>query len=239
MDKINIKIEGLNEKESQVYTGLLSLKRATVLELARTSGLKRSNLYRLLENLKDKGLVSEIYRGRKHFYIAESPQTILNYLNHEKKRIKKLIPQLESLEDEVIDRPKIRFYEGKSGFKKIYDDIYKDKEEIIAFANVDKLYQAVEFHPDCVAKRVKLGIPARVILPDTKLGRKRRKIDKSELRKTKIVSDFEPGETLFLVTDSKVAIFSLKKWFVGVLIENREIAKSIKALFNILWKRLD
>lgn len=236
MDTFNIK--GLEEKEAKVYLDLLSLKKAKLLELSKISEIKRTTLYRLLDKLIEKGLVSEIYEGKRHYYIAESPEKLLNFLAEQKEKIKKILPQLKALEEEVIERPKIKFYEGKEGIRSLYEEILKDKNEIIGFSWPEKLFKKMEFFPDLVKKRIKLKIPMRLIMPDTKLARQRKKAGKKELRTVKLVPSLLPFESVFYISGKKVVMFSLKSWFVGVLIENREIAAGLKSLYEALWQKL-
>jgi len=236
MNKLTIR--GLTKKEFSVYQSLLGLKKATVLELSHISGINRPTLYRLLGKLAKKGLVSEIYEGKKHFYIAESPQKLVSYLNEQKNKIKNILPSLMNLEAEAVERPKIKFFEGKEGIKRLYDELLKEKCEIIGFAWSDKVFEELPFHFDFVKKRVKKKIPVRLIVPDTKITRARRKLGKKELRTMKLVKNLDPFEAAYYITGNKVITFSLKRWFVGVLIENKEITEGLRSFFESYWQIL-
>ena len=98
-----MQIKGLENKEFETYKHLLTLKRATVLELSRISGEKRSNLYRHLEELVSKGIVSEVFEGKKHYYIAESPKRLLGFVDDQKTNIEALLPELEQIEKEAFE----------------------------------------------------------------------------------------------------------------------------------------
>ena len=232
-----MKIEGIEQQELETYKHLLSLKRATVLQLAGISGEKRSNLYRYLESLIKKGLVSEIYEGNKHYFLAESPKTLQGFISHQEKKIKKILPELENMEEQALERPKIRFFEGLEGVRTLYDELLEEKQEILAFAWPEKLLNKVEFHEDFVKKRVENKIPVRLILPDTKTAR-RRKARKSELREVRFAKNFKPFDATFMLSGNKVVMFSLKRWITGVLIENKEIAGGLRAFFDAFWEEL-
>lgn len=236
MNKLSI--NGLEEKEGNVYLALLKFKKATVLQLARATSLQRATLYRHLAELAGKGLVSEIYEEKKHYFVAETPEALLKFLESQEENIRQLLPQLKALEDEAIERPKIKFYLGRDGIRTLYEEILQERTEIIGFSWPDKLFQAIESFPRLVERRVKLKIPIRLILPDTKVARQRKKAGEKESRQIKLVPDFQPFEIVFFMAGKKVVIFSLKSWYVGVLIENKEIALGFKALFEALWKRL-
>jgi sugar-specific transcriptional regulator TrmB len=236
MNKLSIK--GLSKKEFEAYQGLLGLKKATVLELSNISNINRPTLYRLLKKLIKKGLISEIYEGKKHFYIAEKPEQLIKFINRQKQKIKKVLPELLDLEEEATERPKIKFYEGKEGIKNLYDELLREKDEILGFAWSDRIFKELPFHLDFVKKRIKRKIPVRLIAPDTKLARERKRIGKEELRKIKLIPQMQSFDSAYYITGNKVITFSLKRWFVGVLIENKEIADGLRAFFESFWRVL-
>ncbi|AKM82231.1 TPA: hypothetical protein DD449_03945 [Candidatus Berkelbacteria bacterium] len=231
---MDIKIEGLDEEEFHVYKALLSLKRGTVLQLAAISGEKRSNLYRILDNLMAKRLVSEIYEGKKHFYIAESPKVLMDFINQQKERISEIIPELETIEKEALERPKIKFYEGKNGIKNLYDELIMPNQEILAFAWPDKLLDKIDFHNEFVKTRLKHNMPVRAIYPDNRAARLRN----TGLKESKYSKKLPAFDATMLISGNKVVLFSMKNWITGVLIDNKEIADCLKALFDGYWGEL-
>ena len=228
-------IEGIEARELDIYKHLLSLKRATVLELARVASERRSNLYRILDSLIQKRLVSEIFEGKRHYYIAESPQVLKSYVNKQKEKVNMLLPELEAIEKEALERPKIKYYEGKAGIQNLYDELLEEKEEILAFAWPEKLLTKIEAHHEFVKKRIKLGIPARVIYPDT-LTARRRVTGLREVRFSKHLPSFD---ATYMIAGNKVVMFSHKRWITGVLIENKELAQGLRAFFDALWLELE
>lgn len=232
MDKLEI--NGLDQKEFQTYKNLLRLKRSTVLQLAKISSEKRTNLYRSLESLISKGLVSEIYEGKKHYYIAESPDKLVGFINQEKKKIEQLLPELEQIEKEALERPKIKYYEGKEGIKNLEDELLRGRKEMLAFSWPDKL-PGIESHESFVKKRIKAKIPARVIYPDTRFAHKRQ----TGLREVRYSKSLKPFDSTFIISGNKVVTFSHKRWITGVLIENKEIAQGLASFFDAYWQELD
>ena len=74
---------GLNKKESLVYMTLLEMGPSTVQQLAPQVGLSRPTMYRILEGLQKKDLVSrEEKRGERNrsFFVAGSPDHFLRVL---------------------------------------------------------------------------------------------------------------------------------------------------------------
>ncbi|HOX41018.1 MAG TPA: helix-turn-helix domain-containing protein [bacterium] len=232
----NLEINGLSQKILFAYQKLLSLKRATVLELAKASGEDRANLYRYLDSLISKRLVSEVYENKKHYYIAEPPEALQKFIAAEKAKIDSIIPGLKALEKEALDRPKVRFFEGKEGIKTIYDELLEERSEMLAFAWPEKILDAIDFHDELLVKRrLKYKIFARVIYPDTKAAHRR----DTGLKEARYSKHVPPFDAVYLISGNKTAMFSLKRWITGVLIENREITQGLRALFETLWAELD
>jgi sugar-specific transcriptional regulator TrmB len=67
---------GLSENEAKVYMAMLELGPSVVVEIARKSGINRPTTYVQIESLKKKGLVSTQAKGKKQFFIAESPDKL-------------------------------------------------------------------------------------------------------------------------------------------------------------------
>lgn len=227
-------ISGLEQKEFDSYKHLLSLKRATVLELANISGEKRANLYRILDSLRKKRLVSEIYESKKHYFIAESPKALLDYANRERQKIQQALPELEALEKDALERPKIKFFEGQEGVKTLYDELLAERKEIIAFAWPEKILAKIDSHNDFVKRRLKYKLPSRAIYPDTKEAHKRN----TGLKESRYSKHIKPFDATVIISGNKVVMYSLKRWITGVLIENKEIAEALTAIFDGYWAEL-
>ena len=74
---------GLREPEAQTYLEALSLGPTTVLALARQTGIKRTTLYTIVEELQHRGLMSTEVRGFKQKLVAAEPQRLESILNQQ------------------------------------------------------------------------------------------------------------------------------------------------------------
>lgn len=145
---------GLQEKEATVYLALLEVEHDSVLDLAEKTGINRTTIYPVLEDLIKKGLVSEIQIDKKTRFRAEPVDRFELYLDRQKaafeeksKQIRGLLPELKSLRKgsdssiavKVIESADdvIRLAKELKGFKKVCSpsvsqacDIYINKDEI-------------------------------------------------------------------------------------------------------------
>ena len=217
---------GFSKNESAILLALFELGKGTVSQITRKAGLNRTTGYDILDSLVSKGLASVSGKEPKQEYLVESPDKILvmfeDELNETNKKIsdiKKIIPTLKSIHN-VAGRPKVRFYEGVSGLKDVYEDTLTSHEEILAYANVDQMHQALTgYFPKYYERRAGKGIPIRAIIPDSPIGKFRAGEDEKEKRTTVLVPidkyNFSPEINIY---DNKIMIASWKEK-LGIIIE--------------------
>ncbi|MEI7689279.1 MAG: helix-turn-helix domain-containing protein [Candidatus Nomurabacteria bacterium] len=247
--KKSLEYIGFSEKEVVVYLALLSLGKGTVTEISRKAGINRPTGYHVLASLSIKELVKVSGKEPKQEYIAESPDQIEKLLQNrieEDQRFineaKKIIPELKSIHN-VIDRPKIFFYEGTAGLEKVYEDTLTSHEPIRGYATVDDMHKGLpNYFPEYYKRRAKAGIAIRAIIPKTEIGVERSSHDKEELREMAFVPAdkyyFSPEIDIY---DNKVMIASWREK-LGIIIESAEIADAMKKIYELAWaeaKRLD
>ena len=231
---------GLKDKKADVYLAALELGSATVIEISKKAGIKRTTCYDILMDLIKMGLVSETSKGKKRLFIGEDPEKILGDLENKEKLLSGILPQLKAVYNIKGVKPKIRFYEGKEGLREVYADTLKYSGEIAAFASED-VVRALgrEWADDYLKKRVKKNIRARVILPKTEYVSKIVGEDRELLRTSKLI---DPQKYPFSIEiniygHKKVALMSSREE-TGIIIEGDEVYKTMKLIFELLWDNL-
>ncbi|MEK7564576.1 MAG: helix-turn-helix domain-containing protein [Patescibacteria group bacterium] len=241
---------GFSNKEAEVYIAILTLGRGTASKIARSAHIARTTVYDILSSLFDKGLVTLSGKEPKQEYVALSPDELNTYIEKEfekkKNDLKKvqdsLVPQLKSIHN-IKNRPKIMFYEGKEGLKKVYEDTLSSHGEIRACATYDNMQETLPgYFPEYFYRRAEKGIKIRAIFPYTEDGVELSKHDKEQLRETAMVPHdkflFSPEINIY---DNKIMIASWKEE-LGITIESDEIADAMKKIFELAWaeaKRCD
>lgn len=234
---------GFSDKQARVYLALLELGPSTVSEVSRRAGINRTTGYDILEMLVSEGLVSSLGKGPIMKYTAESPQNLISYFQNRIKRdrgmleeTKRLLPEFQSLYRKKA-RPAVKFYEGKEGMKRAYEDTLNSKGPILGYACSEPVEKFLPgYLPDYIKRRVAKKIFGKMIAPDTSGIRKMIENDKKELRESRLV----PKEQLDLsieinIYDDKVMIVSWEE-NLGILIESDKIAKAQKDIFELAWK---
>jgi len=236
---------GLSEKEAKVYLAGLELGSSTVQEIARKAGINRPTTYFQIENLMKMGLMSSMVRGKKKYFAVESPDKVLRLLEKQKEEIKekeenfkKIFPELQGLFATTEEKPKVRFFEGKEGIKTIREDILKTNFKTLEeFVPLDDCYRFFPPRPRDyrwkMAKKLE-RIPEK-LLYTTQEGAilpAREKL----IERRFIPLDKFPSHTEITIYGSKITLVSHQKNLIGVIIESKDIADSLRSLFNLAWE---
>ncbi len=142
MDTSALKEAGLTNGEIRVYLALLGLGSSTIGPILEKSGITRSIIYRILEKLIKKGLVSYITKEKTKHYQAAPPNNLLDYiesrekqLHQNKNKIQEMIPQL-ILKQKLAKKSEANIYEGFRGLMTAYDNRYqklKSGDEVVLY----------------------------------------------------------------------------------------------------------
>jgi sugar-specific transcriptional regulator TrmB len=238
---------GLSDKESKVYLASLELGADTAQNLAKKAGINRATTYVQIDSLKKKGLMSEFEKGKKAYYVAESPKRLSNLLGILEKElelkrseIKGVLPALEGMFAGMGERPKVRFFEGHEGARAMTEDFLLTKDKnIVAFLNLDLLFQAFpKYDQDFTKPRVTSKVMSTVIYT-REAGPVPEDTSTKQYRKAKYVSPKKLTlSSNITIYDDKVAILDLKNKVIGVIIENKDIADTLKSIFMGFWNLL-
>lgn len=239
---------GLNEKEIEIYLTNLELGSQPASVIARRVKIPRNTTRFILDKLVDKGIIEKTKRANTQLYRPEEPKNLVNLL--ESKRIdmnaaiddkitqlNEVMAELESRYRPESTKPKVTFYEGDDGLKKVYEDTLKSNETIRSIASFEGMHGALpDYFKTYYKRRVANKVDIRSIHPDTPLARERTKNDKEEGRSSRLVPakkyNFTPEIQFY---DNKIVITSWKEK-LGILIESHEVYEAMAALFELAWK---
>ena len=237
----------LSPKEKLAFTKVLELGSQPASSIARVCELPRNTVRSILDVLVKQGLLLKTRRANTQYYTAESVPNIIRALKHKKLRMEEEISsQIELLErygDEITSkrksksRPKITFYEGTAGLEKVYEDTLMAKTPIRSWASFEKMHEAMpEYFRTYYRRRTEKEICIQSIHPDSLLARERQKLDKEELRESRLVpSEKHTWTPEIQVYDDKINIASWKEK-LGIIIESPEIADAMKTIFDLCFE---
>jgi sugar-specific transcriptional regulator TrmB len=232
---------GLDDKEAQLYLAGLQIGSAPASDYAKTTGLNRITAYNSLEAMVHRSLFTFVKKMRGKWYAPVAPEYLSLEVQKNAQALDRALPELRSLQGSHFRSPRVRFFEGWEGIRKVYEDTLTAKSELLNFANstVVRKYWP-EYDNDYVAQRVKRGIHLRGIAPDDSTGKRVHGQDKQYLREIRLVSakefDFKNEIKIY---DHKVAILSFgidHMELFGVIIESKEVAETQRQIFEMAWR---
>ena len=236
---------GLTKSEIKAYFALLELGSSSVGPILEKSKVPSSKIYLLLNRLVNKGLASFTEKGNVKYYIAESPNRILDFidekkqeLDKEKNDIQKIIPSLIAKRKEISEN-KAKVFEGRRGIYSAYEDIIetlKKGEEMHYFSlgqeNFEELWVR-NFFKEFADKRKAKGIMSKGIYPKALKSTIQKNFQNQPLHKLKFIDFAMP--TGIVIYDSKVLLLDWKNLIV-FMICSKEISDSYRMMFKKLWK---
>jgi len=228
---------GLSEQEIKVYLASLGLGSATVNQIAKESGVFRTYCYDILKSLMEQGLVNYVIKsGVKYFETAE-PEKLVEILREREQEVRNILPELKLLRESTKEKPGVEFYEGKEGIKTIHEDIIREKpNEVVVCGNTQKHLEVMEWYfSRYVHERVENKIRARVITERSGASEDVKKNEKKELRQTRFFPRMFSSPVIKYVYKDKVALISMKKNPIGIIIKDQALAESELFTFEMLW----
>lgn len=231
---------GLNQKEAKVYLATLELGKATVAEISKKAGLKRPTVYLILEDLLEIGIISRLPNVKKTQFYAENPEFLLTILENREGSIKNILPTLKAMYS-TLDKhkPKMRFYEGREGLNKIYDELRQSKKYILFYGSIKDIKANFPDSFLTLEQIKKMNIPVKEIVTSDPVDIEYAKIidkfdnPKHQIRTVKQGIYFILDSAIF---DDKIMIISVKEDYFGVVIDSKDIAYSFKILYELAWQ---
>ncbi len=232
---------GLTPMEISVYLATLELGEATVQEIARKSGVKRTSIYNFIDALKARQILLETKRKKRSVFSAVSPHQLVEFGKAKARELEQMLPQLLAINNRSLRKPRVTFHENVEGIKEAYSDMLETQKPIVGWSDYKHMIPTLgkEYCAYFPLERAKRGIPYNAIATDTPENRAYAKSDADVLRETKFISPASDLKTEINVYGDKVLLASFRSHpaFV-VMIEDRDIAETLRVTWKELWKRL-
>lgn len=236
---------GLTEKETRVYLKLLEIGSATSGELMKLLSLYSKTIYEVLDRLIEKGLVSYVVSSNIKHFEAANPEKFLDILSEEESRIKKreatikeVIPNLTAQRKLGREPQEATIYKGKNGLKSVFDDMLKEKGEILVFGGGGKFKATLGPYSDLWhRKRGKLGIPLQVLWNES-LRNKTGYLKEFSLIKIKFLPKEFDNPAPAMIYRDKVAIIIWSETPFVTLLRSKDVANTFRSYFDTLWNKI-
>ena len=232
---------GLTEGESQIYELLIETGETKAGTLVKKATLASSKVYDVLQKLVNKGLASFVIKNNVKHYQATPPERLVDFLEEKKLEIKqaqdemlKLIPIIKEKQNAKGEQSNTRMYMGKEGPKIALKELVEaSKKDGYNYGYGTEENPFVEYYPHELKEffNAEKKHNLRTLLIFTQ-GHKQ----KQPYAQIKYLPSEFIARVRTMIAGDKVFLIDFTKPFTTIIIENKQIAKSYKDHFLILWK---
>jgi len=220
---------GFTDAEATIYFTVLKLGLCTVKDISKDSGFHRTNIYDVLEQLKEKGLITYFKEGKTLKFQVTNPKNLYELLEEKRNILDSLFPEILRLNNIMSDEIFVEVYKGDEGMKSAWRDMIRDGKPIYGFGIKGQLREklpvfAAQWVRDARAKKIPyFGIYTEKNPPAYY----------TEVRY--ISSEYSSPVATFIYGD-KININIWDPSLVAVVIKSKLVAQMYKKHFDLLWK---
>lgn len=237
---------GLTEDEASIYNVLLDGGFMPARTVATRANLGRPLTYKILDDLIIKGVVEKKdTSGKVSLFAPVHPRELEKLIekkkmdiNNTKKALDESLGGMISKYNLFIGKPNVQFFEGKEGALSVALDSLNSETDICSFIDTEVLF---EIYPDLnkeyINKRLKNNVKKKIISTDSPLVREISKNDDKNTTEQRVVKQKIHFATIVMIYDNKVSFITLDpKRNIGIIIEDPDIYKTNKAIFDYIWE---
>ena len=234
MDTSPLKKLGLQESDIKIYLSLLKRGLSTATQIAQHTALNRSHIYDKLDILLEKGLISFVIKNNVKYFQASNPEKILDYISEMQKDIQSIIPDLNKIQSTPKSRTSVELYQGKEGMKTVFKDIIREKKDYFVFGEEGKFQKILPIFIQQLLRDIKrFNLTEHLLSKEDQRGKI---VTTSKNTKIKYLPDKYFSPVMTAVYGDKTAIFIWSDPLFAILIKDKDVAKSFKSYFDLLWE---
>lgn len=244
-----LSIFGLTEVESRIYLYLQGKEPLTVVEISYDIKLPRTTIYDNILKLIDKGLVKKHILYKTQRFEASAISILQTLIDSEKSKVEQLEKGYELLKQNLSTsllssaKTEVRYYHGTQGFMQMLWNSLEAKKETVGYSVfgrkdvvgekfIERFTQEVEIRH--ITDRVITNPTPEIIDFLSNPDEKRRRT----YQETRYIDPLH----LYISGDTTIYnnVFAVSYWqqgeVVGVEIENAELVKTQKSIFEEMWR---
>ena len=233
---------GLSDHEIKVYLALLKLGDTTTGPLIDETKLHRQFVYTALKRLQERGLASYVTRRNTKTFSASHPSVLVRTEEQRLAEVKKLVPELLTLQSKTSEKLQIRVLRGREEF---YNNLVSVIESaargdkiirIIGGAADEVFYNAVGRREKAYEAACNKGKVKKYLLAPQAMAVKFKKTFASNKNNIlKLVAQGLSSPSYTRITQELVTIEIYLSDIVVVQIWSKEVAQGYLEHFNLIW----
>jgi len=243
----NLKAVGLSTLEIQLYCTLLQKRLLLLSELAKFSGISRSNCVYGVQKLQERGLVVFCVRGKRKYVDIVDPVHAFAGLQdlesqHYAKKEKIFIDLQGIIPARLLHSSNsIQTLSGAAGLRHVLVDLITQKQDIYWIGTLSTIFKALteeEIKSLVTLPRMKGSTTIYHLTDATSLQYPKFLERIGKLRDVRVIEQDLPDDCIIGWTHTKLAVITIKqKTDVAVtVIEDQTTIKLLSTLFSIIWQ---
>ena len=236
---------GLAENESLIYLELLKNSPQTAVELSRKLPINRTTIYRLIEHLRQLGLIQENLGHKTTRYSASGPEKLELVLNNKQTELNSLrqsfstiLSSLQQYQQNSISPTKVLYYHGVDGLKQILYNTLSTTTEIVGYGyqnwNIGVGEKYAEFlRQEYTTRHLKSREILNQLPPFTP---NQQYLDLSYSHRIIPASQLTITHDTYIYNNVTAFYHLLHGERFGIEIYNQEIATTQSQIFSLLWQ---
>lgn len=245
---------GLDQKQADIYLACLEIGSGTIMDIAREGGIERTGIYYHIDELVRHGLIKSVNKGKRTVYLPSNPQKLQRILDQKIGTISVALPKLSDMFNDSRSKSDATYFQGEEGLIDLYEQLYdiaeemKNVDEYLIFGHsFDAMEALPNFFPKYIARRSRLNLQTKIILPasekpdkrvfakmDDPLVRAKYSLHINQRKYLEKKYDY-PGTTLIL--GNYIATIDFKTYY-GTLTRNTTLAQTWRVFFQFMWDKL-
>jgi sugar-specific transcriptional regulator TrmB len=236
------------EPAQRLFVHLLEFGPSSARQIADYFDIPRPTVYDHARLLIAQGLVLEYEQDNKKFFRIEDIEKIPQLLDSRIETLQQakveMVQNLPALLSQVQygSEPKIKFYSGVDGVKKVLTDmLWHEGEATFTMWPISEMIEVlgVEYFEQLNRRRIRRGISIRALWPhDKKVPLKQYPflgIGSGHLRETRIAPKTLSWDMGYWAYADKVAFISSKKEMFGFVVQSRDFYSMMQTQFELIW----
>lgn len=236
-ENILIKI-GLSSEEINIYLDLLEHGISSIIDISNRTKINRPAIYKTLPHLVEIGLISSVIKGKRTVYKSENPEKLKTLLKNVSESLDMVVWDLSALYSNQEVRPNIKFFEGKTGIKNVYQDILESlKTGDTYYRYTSRKTLNIDLYPKDYNKKIEEKQIFRYVITSDEVAQSKDKTvyrDMVTIPKNFNLFDDNINKIIY---KNKVAVVDFNS-LTAFIIENKILAWFEEKIFQLLFQTL-
>jgi sugar-specific transcriptional regulator TrmB len=231
---------GLTNAQIKVYIALLELGETTSGPIIKKSELQNSVVYNALHQLIEQGLVSFISKGKRKYFSAANPKTLIKFIEEKKSKVEQILPDLLAKQTPPPEQNAQVFLGWKgvfAAFNYILETLPKGSEYIGFLDGFENLSESVKrFFHEFQKKMSMMNYKVKLIANES---------SREEIQKYKYYPKFGKPDYRFvpgfapiglIIFGNNVLNVAFSSEPVAIITTSKQIAHTNRVFFNNMWQ---